>query len=205
MALPKYERNFKGAVGLANWIRNKHWYVHPKDQIEKIERENPQEEDDVVNIAQGGVWPLLKETVKTYRNDKPIFRYYLDYLHTISTCRELDDCFEILVPKTFNVCHRRFALCKELCHILTDDGPFKSHDPIDQLNKALQTVRKVLNSPRDAELSPLFTQTELPSEDFCFLLALDILIPVYRRDEIIETVKVRSTIAINNNIGTYWR
>jgi hypothetical protein len=177
MAIPHYDRNFKGAIGLANWIKNNHWFAS----------------NEPVNITQGGVWPSFKNAVQKERGEREILRYYVDYLTTTSICKEVDHRFQILVPKTFNPCHRRFALCKELCHILTDNAPFKSHDPIAQLTRALQTVRQVLNSPKDSELSPLFTSTDLTSEDFCFLLALEILIPINKRDKIITDVKVTGT------------
>jgi hypothetical protein len=116
--------------------------------------------------------------------------------HKIGTrplCKEIEKCYQILIPATFNVCHRRFALCKELCHILTDADPYKEHDVFAQLNRALRTVRNVVNANGDGDLSPFFTSTSLDSEDFCFLLALEILIPVNKRDQIILDVKVNGT------------
>jgi hypothetical protein len=119
--------------------------------------------------------------------------YRPDYLKNASICIERDDCYEIILPPTFNFCLSKFAACKELCHILTDGEEYVSHEPLEQIKRALQTDRKVLTSPGDKELSLLFTESKLSAEDFCFLLAMELLIPVDKRDEIITAVKVHGT------------
>lgn len=176
--LPKFQRNFKGVVGLSNWLRNHNYYVsrHP------------------VNIAEGSVWPGLKNAVQRYKGGKQIVRYYLPptLLTDISIHIEKPDRYEILIPEIFNCCHKRFALCKELCHILTDDKFSSSRNPFDQLNRALVTNKKVLGyKESEFEINPLFTGTELLSEEFCFLLALEILIPIPQRDKLIADVRVK--------------
>jgi hypothetical protein len=174
--LPKFQRNFKNAIAVANWIRQHNYYASAEP----------------VNISQGGVWPQFKDAVKRYKGGKEINRYYVSYLTNTSICKEMAGGFEILIPESFNPCHRRFAICKELCHILTDEDAAKSRQPIEQLNRALQTVRKVLESKLvDSEINQLFSATDIPSEDFCFLLALEILIPVNRRDDLITNVRVK--------------
>jgi hypothetical protein len=168
--LPRFQRNFHGAVGLANWLRLHNYYtsVHP------------------VNLAEGSVWPGFKNAVQKYRGGKEIVRFYVPDLVDTSIHVEFDDRYEILVPQIFNFCHKRFALCKELCHILTDEGTAKLHNPFEQLNRALRTHKKVLDyKESDLEINPFFSSTDLPSEDFCFLLALEMLIPVFARDKLI--------------------
>jgi hypothetical protein len=178
--LPKFQRNFKGVIGLANWLRNHNHYVsrHP------------------VNLAEGSVWPGLKNAVQRYKGGKEIVRYYLppSLLTDISIHIELPDKYEILIPEIFNPCHKRFAVCKELCHILTDDNYVSSHNPIEQLNRALVTNKKVLGyKESDLEINPFFSGVELQTEEFCFLLALEVLIPISKRDKIIADFRGKGT------------
>lgn len=174
MALPNYERNFKGAIRLSNWLKAKHWYSS---------------KGDPVNIAMGGVSPAFLNAVQNERK-KYIEVHYRTDLATTSICIEREKSFQILIPESFNSCHRRFALCKELCHVLTDDAHHRCHDPDRQIGRTLTTGMNVRNSVRDGELCPLFTLTELESEDFCFLLAMEIVIPVSKRDQIMADVKI---------------
>jgi hypothetical protein len=99
-----------------------------------------------------------------------------------------DNSFDILISPGFNFCYRRFAICKELCHILTDDGSTMQSDPVIQLQGALQTVQLVQKSPKEFWKNPLFTDNPLSSENFCFLLALEILIPIKERDKMVTDV-----------------
>lgn len=189
--LPKFQRNFKGVVGLANWLRNHNYYASHYP----------------VNLAEGGVWPGLKDAVQRYKGGKQIFRYYLSpmFLTDISIHIEKPDRFEILIPSIFNSCHKRFALCKELCHILTDDPTVSSRIPIEQLNRALIANKKVLGYKEfEFEINPLFSGIDLPAEEFCFLLAVEILIPVSQRDKLISDFRVKGIttydIAVNLRI-----
>jgi hypothetical protein len=172
LTLPRYDHSFKGAITLSNWLKKEKWYV-PRPEV-----------------AAGTILPTFKNKVEDYRGGKSIVIFKSDDLKNTSICIERDGIYQIVLPKGFNFCHQKFAVCKELCHILTDDGTYKSHEPIEQLTRALQTNRKVLTSPKDRELSLLFTEAKLSAEDFCFLLALEILIPVEKRDQIITDVKV---------------
>lgn len=168
-----YQRNFKGVVGLANWLRAYNYYAP----------------SDPVNLAQGSVWPGFKTAVQRYHDGKPIVRYYLPYLVDISIHIEYPDVCEILIPQVFNPCHKRYALCKELCHVLTDDGDFKVHNPIAQLNRALAANKKILGyKESELEFNPFFS-ADLQAEEFCFLLALEILIPVNKRDKLVADVR----------------
>ena len=61
-------------------------------------------------------------------------------------------------------------------------------DPVIQLQGALQTVQLVQKSPKEFWKNPLFTDNPLSSENFCFLLALEILIPIKERDKMVTDV-----------------
>lgn len=167
--LPAYERNFEGAALLAHSIRNNNFYVHHK-----------------VNVAEGCVWPAFKEAVKAYRGGKEINVHLRDDLNNTSILLDSGSCHDILIPASFNLCHQRFAICKELCHILTDDESVKADDIILQINTAIKTVFRVQNAQQLADQNPFFTSDKLSSEDFCFLLALEILIPIKERDGIMK-------------------
>src|SRR5271170_7145411 len=118
---PVIERNFVGAIRLANWIKRNNWYVSAAA---------------AVNVSEGCVWPGFGNAVMKHCG-KRIDLYYIDYLRFISVVlKRGDDGFEILIPSSFNTCHRRFAVCKELCHVLTDDINVRADDPVDQLTSA---------------------------------------------------------------------
>jgi hypothetical protein len=167
--LPPFERSFKGAIALANWLKHHNYYVSNEQDV---------------NLSEGIIWPAFKDAVERYRA-KPIYLYRLDYLYNTSISLKAPDHFAILVPFGFNTCHQRFAVCKELCHILTDDNEVRANDPIAELNSALETATHLRNAPKCQGLSPLFQPKTLSSEDFCFLLALEILIPIKERDKIV--------------------
>jgi hypothetical protein len=175
---PTFERNFKGAIHYAHWLICNGWY-DPNDRVTPC--------DELLK------W--FKNKVQKHRN-KEILVCRRRELFNTSVCIEYDDSYEILLPAdaSFNHCHQKFAVCKELCHILTDDGKYKSHQPFEQLTKALEVSDEVKDFSKDPELVHLLTSTHLESsEDFCFLLAMEILIPLDRRDEIIRQVKVDGT------------
>lgn len=167
--LPKIDRNFEGAVALAYSIRNNNFYVHHK-----------------VNVSEGCVWPAFRDAVKEYRGLKEINVYFREDLYNTSILLNSEDCCNILLPVSFNTCHQRFAICKELCHILTDDKTVRTDDIILQINTAIKTVYRIQNAQQLAELNPLFSNQQLSSEDFCFLLAIEILIPIKDRDAIMK-------------------
>jgi hypothetical protein len=176
MKLPKYEHSFKGAVALANWLKRENWF------------------QPVPEIAAATFLPGFKNKVEDYHKPKRVVMYSpSDYLQNVSICIERAEGYEILLPQSFTFCEKKFAVCKELCHILTDDEDYKSHEPVEQIQHALQTDRKVLSSATDRELSLLFTDSKLSSEDFCFLLAMELLLPVEKRDNFITDVKVNGT------------
>jgi hypothetical protein len=180
---PRIERNFKGAIRVANWIKRNNWYASA---------------GDIVNVSEGCVWPAFKNAVQGHHGKK-IELHFREDLHFTSFSLVKGDpaeCFEILIPTSFNFCHKRFAICKELCHIFTDDNSVRTHDPVATLNHALQTTISVQNPGRESGLSPIFTSVDISSEDFCFLLALEILIPVKDRDKMITEVVV-------NGVSTY--
>jgi hypothetical protein len=169
MPIPAFERNFKGAFNLAFWLVHNGWF-------------NP---NDLVTID-GNILVWFREKIEKEKN-KEVHYYYLNYVK-VSTFIEQEDCFEILLPHNvdFNYCHLNFAVCKELCHVLTDEGEFKSRDPFQQLFRALEICDEVI----DPYLANLLTKPHLPlSEDFCFLLAIELLIPIGRRNEIIAQFK----------------
>lgn len=86
------------------------------------------------------------------------------------------------------MCYRRFAICKELCHILTDSISPNPTDPVEQLKGALQTVENVQRAPTEFWKNPFFKDNPLSSENFCFLLALEILIPTKERDKMVAAI-----------------
>jgi|ERR1035437_408144 DNA-binding CsgD family transcriptional regulator len=169
---PRIERNFVGAIRIANWIKRNNWCVST---------------GDIINVSEGCVWPAFKNAVQKHHGKKIELHFRDDLNFTSFSLVKGDpaEFFEILIPSAFNFCHRRFAICKELCHIFTDDNSVRTHDPVATLNHALQTAISVQNPRRESELSPLFTYVEISSEDFCFLLALEILIPIKDRNRII--------------------
>ena len=171
--LPAVVRNFEGAISLAHSIRNNNFYVHHR-----------------ANVSEGCVWPAYKEAVKAYRGGKEINVHLRDDLYNTSILLDSGPCHDILIPASFNLCHQRFAVCKELCHILTDDKSVKTDDIILQLNTAIKTVYRVQNAQQLLDENPFFTSEKLSSEDFCFLLALEILIPINHRDAIMKSVSL---------------
>jgi hypothetical protein len=91
----------------------------------------------------------------------------------------------ILIPEVFNYCHARFALCKELCHILTDDSTTRAKDPTSQILQALK-LNRVIQEPDSKTLEPLLDLQPWDSETYCFFLALEIMIPDSRREEMLR-------------------
>ncbi len=178
--LPTFRRNFHDLVGLANWLREHNYYVSAGP----------------ANLSEGGIWPGFKNAVKRYRGEKDILRYYVSsrILENITIHKEFSDCFKIWVPERYNPCHKRFALCKELCHILTDEESVKSTDHVSQLTRALNTVRQVLTSSETTpDVNPFFTAEELNSEDFNLLLAMEMLIPVHARDQFLSNIQMNKS------------
>src|ERR1022692_2729763 len=130
--LPPFERSFKGAIALANWLKQHNYYVT---------------REQGVNLSEGIIWPAFKDAVERYRG-KPINLYRLTYLYNTSISLKAPDHFSILIPFGFNICHQRFAVCKELCHILTDDNDVRASDPIAELNSALETATQLRQAPK---------------------------------------------------------
>jgi hypothetical protein len=174
---PTIERSFKGAVALANWIKRNNYFLCSQNVA--------------TNISEGCVWPAFKKAVEKHRG-KPISLYVRDELKVTSTSLQAgEEGFVILIPASFNFCHARFAICKELCHVLTDDDSVRAVDAVVQLNSAYQTVKKITEVKGVMDLSPFFTQAVLSSEDFCLLLALEILIPIKERDQILSDLSLK--------------
>jgi hypothetical protein len=172
--LPSVERSFVGAITLACWLKKHNYFCDPAHPS---------------NVSEGKIWPSFRDAVVKYK-EKEIRRYFVDYLNEISISFKdaAADCYDIIIPKSFNTCHRRFATCKELCHILTDDvdnNLVMECNPVMDLNRALETVRFVQKASTLLANNPLFTDNPLTSEGFCFLLTLEILIPIKDRPAIV--------------------
>jgi hypothetical protein len=159
MSLPSIHRNFGGAISLAAWLKNNH--VGLSTTI-------------CANISPGFV-----DCVSKYK-DKPVKFFWRPELKEISIYLKTPTEYVILIPQAFNHCHRRFALCKELCHVLTDDPTVAAKNPSEQLKIAIDCSELVRNKK-----SILFAN-ELASEDFCFLLAMEMMIPASHREKILE-------------------
>jgi hypothetical protein len=173
MSLPDFERNFAGAVRLAYWIKLNNWYVSKEGKV---------------NVSDGCIWPAFKNAVSK-QTGKQINLHFRDNLKNTSiSLANPNNSYDILISPAFNFCYRRFAICKELCHILTDDATTVQTDPVKQLQIALETVEFVQNAPTDFWKNPLFTGNPLSSENFCFLLALEILIPTKDRDKMVTDI-----------------
>jgi len=176
---PDFVRNFEGAVGVANWLKQHHFDCAAP-----------------ANIADGNVWPKFKNAVEAYKG-KEIKLFFDADLTKESVKYELPSEVRIHIPQSFNLCHRRFAVCKELTHVLMDQyfpAQDSSQGPLAQLIHSLMTTQYVIESKRiAAELNPLFQlDVKLPSEPFCFLLTMEILIPVKDRDTIITDITVKN-------------
>ncbi|HMP75376.1 MAG TPA: hypothetical protein PKE12_03670 [Kiritimatiellia bacterium] len=78
-----------------------------------------------------------------------------------------DGKFAVFVSPKQSYCWRRFTLCKELCHVLTDGVWSPSGHVVTQLELASK---------------PPSLTGALSSEDFCFSLAVEIMIPDGFRD-----------------------
>lgn len=85
--------------------------------------------------------------------------------------------YTIVLARNSTWCWKRFTLCKELCHVLTDDGSVYARSAIEQLAHAIK-IRQAFNA-----------LAKLNSEEFCFLLAIELMIPLQRRLEIGSRVK----------------
>jgi len=176
MPLPPFDRNFSGAVKLAYWIKLNSWFVSTEEKV---------------NVADGRVWPAFKNAVEKH-GQKKIQLHFRDELKNTSMSLanlEPENSFDILIPTmSFNTCYKRFAICKELCHILTDSVSAVPTDPVEQIKGALQTVENVQKAPMEFWKNPFFKDNPLSSENFCFLLALEILIPTKERDKMVSAV-----------------
>jgi hypothetical protein len=176
--LPEFSRNFSGAVGLANWIKLNSGLFSETGDIEE---------------SQSHVWPEFKRYIERLRA-VPINLFLRDELTTVTLALRTPpphESFSILVPSSFNHCYRRFAVCTELCHILTDDVSLESSDPVSQIEAALATLGRVQSGGIHGTANPLFLAPVLSSEDFCFLLSLELLIPIRDREKIVVDVMLR--------------
>jgi len=186
--LPKVHRNFVGAISLGNWIKRNHFDVSPKEKV---------------NVAEGRVWPAFRDAVSKHRGGIPIRLLQREELKTVSASLrkpEPVDHWRILVPLQFNYCHKRFAICKELCHILYEGAASHYGDPFAELSEALGTSSNVrIAEPRFPTL--LFVREEISSESFCFLLAMELLIPIKCRAPIIsDSFRGRSNFDIASDL-----
>ena len=89
--------------------------------------------------------------------------------------------YDIVLSRSITYCWKRFTLVKELCHILTDDGSVYAKNATEQIAHAL-VMRNAFNAI-----------AALNSEEFCFLLAIELLIPLQRRTEIQAKIKAGET------------
>lgn len=85
--------------------------------------------------------------------------------------------YQIVLSSSQTTCWKRFTLCKELCHMLTDDSSVYARNVTDQIAHAIKV--------RDA----FRVTSELNSEEFCFILAIELMIPLQRRAEIRRKIK----------------
>jgi hypothetical protein len=161
MPLPKVPRTLRGAIQLADHLLAENGGT-------------------LVNAFGTNVSPGLVDIAEKVVG-VPVKFYVVPYAQSISICLRTSDGFQIIIPKTFNRCHFRFALCKELCHVISDDHSIRVSDP----TAALQTARDSAHSVRENSAN-LFLATELDSEHFCFVMALELLIPVLARKEILR-------------------
>ena len=161
MSLPQFKRNFGGAIYLASWLKENY--------------------ANISTTVRAQVSPNFVDCVTAITNKKIEF-HFVPELTSTSICSQSPQFSRILIPHSFNLCHRRFALCKELCHVLTDDASVKAKNPSEQLSLARYCSEVVRNS------NPKFFAVDLNSEDFCFLLAMELMLPTSKRNQILENM-----------------
>jgi Zn-dependent peptidase ImmA (M78 family) len=157
MPLPHFKRTFAGAMQLAHWLKNNHFGIGTTNAS---------------NITPGLLDAVAAETGQT------IEIHLRSELKTVSVCLKRGTKTCILIPKASNFCHRRYAMCKELCHVLTDDPSENANNPSEQLELAIrgsQSIRELDNR--------LFFRS-LGSEDFCMMLAVEMMLPESTRDDL---------------------
>lgn len=163
-ALPPFDRTFAGAVKLARSLKN--------DFV------------DLRHSSQGNVTPGFLNAVKEHRPNAEVFFIEDPGLSSFFYILRTDDKCEVVYGITANKCYRRFGVCKELCHILTDDAQVRTTSPTFELQLAISVRTKFLLREQT-----LFTD-KLKSEEFCIFLALEIMLPEARREEILTRARL---------------
>lgn len=82
---------------------------------------------------------------------------------------------DIVISAVSTRCWKRFTLCKELCHVLTDDETVRAHRPVEQLSLAIKAKEE--------------PQTVISTESFCTIMAIELMIPPKHRPSLRERVK----------------
>ena len=168
-SLPPFDRSFAGAVKLSGFLKKTHPEIKNSHQL---------------------VIPGLVELIKVYKPEVNVtITQDLPTVYSLSILlrEKLSNNCRIIVPPTFNKCYKRFAICKEVCHILTDDSTVSANTPSKELLLAIDPRKRIISADKS-----VFKRKSLKAEEFCIFLAIELMLADDRRDQIVTDTALQN-------------